>query len=197
MNISDRILRLRKLKGLSQEELADKIGVSRQAVSKWESEQSVPDADKLIILSDFFGVTTDYLLKGIENKATQTAGSNMGYNALYVGSTAFAAIGLFCAMGGWYSQQTAESIYGGMIIQAVGIAGYFIAKMTSQLAAPLAVKLLNIMLSSFMPIALTVNIVLRRHLSPYPGDIIGLALFSVAYLTLFIVCIAVYKRKRQ
>ena len=66
MNIGDRIQTLRKLRGISQEELADKIGVSRQAVSKWESEQSTPDLVKVILLSDFFETTTDYLLKGIE-----------------------------------------------------------------------------------------------------------------------------------
>ena len=66
MNIADRIQYLRKQKGLSQEELADKIGVSRQAVSKWESEQSTPDLEKIIIMSDLFEVTTDYILKGIE-----------------------------------------------------------------------------------------------------------------------------------
>ena len=48
MNIADRIQCLRKNKGLSQEELADKVGVSRQAVSKWESEQSTPDIEKII-----------------------------------------------------------------------------------------------------------------------------------------------------
>lgn len=51
---------------MSQEELADAAGVSRQAVSKWESEQSTPDIDKVVILSEIFDVTTDYLLKGIE-----------------------------------------------------------------------------------------------------------------------------------
>lgn len=66
MNIADRIQFLRKQKGYSQEELADKMGVSRQAVSKWESEQSVPDLEKIIVMSDLFEVTTDYLLKGIE-----------------------------------------------------------------------------------------------------------------------------------
>ncbi|CAI3253595.1 helix-turn-helix transcriptional regulator [Enterococcus cecorum] len=66
MNIADRIQYLRKQKGLSQEELADKVGVSRQAVSKWESEQSTPDLEKIIIMSDLFEVTTDYILKGIE-----------------------------------------------------------------------------------------------------------------------------------
>lgn len=48
MNIADRIQNLRKTKGISQEELADKVGVSRQAVSKWESEQSTPDIGKFI-----------------------------------------------------------------------------------------------------------------------------------------------------
>lgn len=66
MNMADRIQHLRKIKGISQEELADKVGVSRQAVSKWESEQSTPDIEKVILLSNFFDVTTDYLLKGIE-----------------------------------------------------------------------------------------------------------------------------------
>lgn len=66
MNMADRIQYLRKAKGISQEELADQVGVSRQAVSKWESEQSMPDLDKVIAMSDFFGVTTDYILKGIE-----------------------------------------------------------------------------------------------------------------------------------
>lgn len=55
MNMADRIQYLRKAKGLSQEDLADRVGVSRQAVSKWESEQSTPDLEKIIILSDIFG----------------------------------------------------------------------------------------------------------------------------------------------
>ena len=66
MNIADRIQSLRKAKGISQEQLADVVGVSRQAVSKWESEQTIPDLEKIIIMSDYFGVTTDYILKGIE-----------------------------------------------------------------------------------------------------------------------------------
>lgn len=66
MNIADRIQYLRKSKGLSQEELAEKVGVSRQAVSKWESEQSTPDIEKIIVMSEFFEVTTDYILKGID-----------------------------------------------------------------------------------------------------------------------------------
>ena len=64
--LGNNIKKYRDDKGLSQEELADKVGVSRQAVSKWESEQSTPDIEKIIIMSELFEVTTDYILKGIE-----------------------------------------------------------------------------------------------------------------------------------
>ena len=66
INIADRIQSLRKARGMSQEQLADAVGVSRQAVSKWESEQATPDLDKVVIMSEIFEVTTDYILKGIE-----------------------------------------------------------------------------------------------------------------------------------
>lgn len=52
-----------KKKGISQEDLANALNVSRQAVSKWESSQSVPDMDKIVALSSYFNITTDYLLK--------------------------------------------------------------------------------------------------------------------------------------
>lgn len=53
MKLAERIQYLRKMKGISQEELAEKAGVSRQAVSKWESDQSTPDVEKIIIMSDY------------------------------------------------------------------------------------------------------------------------------------------------
>lgn len=63
MIFADKLIRLRKKNGWSQEELAEKLNVSRQAVSKWESAQTVPELEKLLQLSALFGVTTDYLLK--------------------------------------------------------------------------------------------------------------------------------------
>ncbi len=69
MILADKIMCLRKKKGWSQEELAERMNVSRQAVSKWESAQTVPDLEKILQLGDLFGVTTDYLLKdNIENE---------------------------------------------------------------------------------------------------------------------------------
>ena len=63
MILADKIIMLRKRYGWSQEELAEKIQVTRQSVSKWEGAQSIPDLDKILRLSQIFGVSTDYLLK--------------------------------------------------------------------------------------------------------------------------------------
>ncbi len=63
MILADKIIENRKKNGWSQEELADRLGVSRQSVSKWEGAQAVPDMKKIIQMSELFGVSTDYLLK--------------------------------------------------------------------------------------------------------------------------------------
>lgn len=63
MILADKIAELRKKNGWSQEELAGQLGVSRQSVSKWESASSIPDLDKILKMSEIFGVSTDYLLK--------------------------------------------------------------------------------------------------------------------------------------
>ena len=63
MILADKIIALRKRAGWSQEELAERMQVSRQAVSKWEGAQAIPDIDKILALSRLFGVTTDSLLK--------------------------------------------------------------------------------------------------------------------------------------
>lgn len=76
MIFADKVIRLRKRNGWSQEELADKMDVSRQAVSKWESAQTVPALDKLLQLADLFGVTTDYLLKDEMEDEEYTEGTD-------------------------------------------------------------------------------------------------------------------------
>lgn len=63
MIFADKLIQLRKKSGWSQEDLAEQMNVTRQSVSKWESAQSIPDLDKLVRLSEIFGVSLDYLLK--------------------------------------------------------------------------------------------------------------------------------------
>ena len=75
MILADKIIRLRKKNGWSQEELAEKMNVSRQAVSKWESAQTVPEIEKILLLGELFEVTTDYLLKD-EIESEEFVGGN-------------------------------------------------------------------------------------------------------------------------
>lgn len=64
--LSEKIYQLRKKRGLSQEQLAEQLNVSRQAISKWESGTAVPESEKLITISNYFGVSVDFLLKDEE-----------------------------------------------------------------------------------------------------------------------------------
>jgi len=70
MEFNNRLYELRKQKGLSQEELAHRLNVSRQTISKWEVGESTPDMEKLVAISDLFEVSLDELVKGEEPEPT-------------------------------------------------------------------------------------------------------------------------------
>ena len=202
MNMADRIQYLRKTKGISQEELAGKIGVSRQSVSKWESEQSLPDLEKIITMSDYFGVTTDYILKGIEPVVDkEQKSSELKSKILYIASTAFVWIGLFSAFACWYERQTMDTIWGSMIIQAVGIAGYFIGRLLSAARAPFAVNWLNLIGVLFMPFsmvtgAISIALFKQGWIAPYPiGIAPHLVLFVIVYISICAISYIVLKRR--
>ena len=73
MNLNERLHDLRKKAGYSQEQLAELLGISRQAISKWESGQGNPDIDNIIKLTKIYQVSADYILLGREDKTnTQT-----------------------------------------------------------------------------------------------------------------------------
>ncbi|MBQ8983118.1 MAG: helix-turn-helix transcriptional regulator [Lachnospiraceae bacterium] len=73
MEFNNRLYELRKQKGLSQEELAHRLNVSRQTISKWEVGESTPDMEKLVAISDLFEVSLDELVKGEEPEPTETS----------------------------------------------------------------------------------------------------------------------------
>lgn len=133
MNIADRIQHLRKTKGISQEELADKIGVSRQSVSKWESEQTTPDIEKIILMSDYFEVSTDYLLKGIEIVADDTGERKEKPDAsvFAIAGTAFNFIGLISSIVLWFEMKKAVIIALGLIFIVMGCMIYAIGMTVS------------------------------------------------------------------
>ncbi|BDD40489.1 helix-turn-helix domain-containing protein [Streptococcus ruminantium] len=201
MNMADRIEYLRKTNGISQEELADKVGVSRQAVSKWENEQSLPDLEKIITMSDYFGVTTDYILKGIEPVADkEQKSSELTSKILYIASTAFVAIGLFSAFSGWHETQTIDTIWGSVIIQVVGIAGYFIGRLLSAARPAFAVNWLNLSGFLFMPFsmvtgAISIALFKQGWIAPYPIGIAHVVLFAIVYISICAISFIVLKRR--
>ena len=71
MEFNNKLYELRKQKGFSQEELANRLNVSRQTISKWEVGESTPDMEKLVAISDLFEVSLDELVKGEEPKLAE------------------------------------------------------------------------------------------------------------------------------
>ena len=69
MSFGNRLYELRKSKNVSQEELAELLDVSRQSISKWENDKAYPEMTRLLFMSDYFGVSLDYLIRGTENVA--------------------------------------------------------------------------------------------------------------------------------
>lgn len=113
MQIDKRIFELRKERGWSQDQLAEKVNVSRQSISKWESAQALPEIEKVVELSRIFQVTTDYLLldeadsKDVQPSWTNEERANYNKevrnfsiaNILYI---LFLAIVVFFIVGGLY-----------------------------------------------------------------------------------------------
>ncbi len=173
MNISDRIQHLRKTKGISQEELADKVGVSRQAVSKWESEQSSPDIEKIILMSNVFEVTTDYLLKGIEPVADELKKTKPNASVFAIAGTAFNFIGLIVSIMIWYEEQTATAIAIGLILIVMGCMIFSIGMAVSDVQTKVRAKQIflsiNVWVISFIPLSVLYNIISRTAVvAPYP-----------------------------
>ena len=137
--LADRIQQLRREHGLSQEQLAEKLNVSRQAVSKWESAQTQPELDKIIALSELFCVTTDYLLKGSRGTSPEAGpapacrpDAAFASRVLYLAALFFLGVGLVCALAAWHEKQTADCIAGGMVVQGIGVVCYGVGRMLSQ-----------------------------------------------------------------
>lgn len=218
MQLSQKLQALRKEKGMSQEQLAEQIGVSRQAVSKWELGESSPDIDNIVQLSTALCVTTDYLLKegaprtsGVAAQAAAAASetyTGSGASAkqkqetnaaiVYISSVAFVVIGLLCALASYYDKQIGEALVGGMILQSVGVVGYFVAKQIYRTKTPFIITFLQVAAVSFLPLAIALHRLFRNFPSPYPGAL-PMLIFAVLYpvLLLFFALWLRHREKRQ
>ena len=115
--LSEKLYQLRKKSGFSQQQLAEQLKVSRQAISKWESGSAFPESEKLIIISNYFGVSVDYLLKdNVEDDAkivNDEAGKNpkklAGLIICIAGIVSMVLWGLFSILRPETSNQMSES----------------------------------------------------------------------------------------
>ncbi len=204
MTIADRIQHLRKARGLSQEELADAVGVSRQAVSKWESEQSIPDIDKVVALSDFFETTTDYLLKGIEPLPSKS----LPLNAMVftVAGTALNATALLVAIVSWFERQELWSVGVGLAMMLAGCAVALAGQCLNTAEKPRALRLfvqVNVWIVAFIPLAVAYNVLCGLVGGFYPivapvprlvglgGLATSLAVFAAWWVVYIALCVGV------
>lgn len=168
MTLGEKIQMCRKSKGLSQEEMASGLGMSRQALSKWECNTSIPDVDKIIALSNYFSVTTDYLLKDEyidENVILRTETKKQSGNIPIAISTAIIAIGLIIALAMandgtlfFYWQFTSAAL--GMGIQIAGICIFEVLYFSKhfEIKNQYLFWAINTWLLSIMPIILSLGI---------------------------------------
>lgn len=129
MTLGEKLQQMRKQAGFSQEELAGRMGVSRQAVSKWELDETMPETENVVQLSRLFGVSCDYLLRDEVDEAgvplpapgeTHLDRQGWAHNALAL-SLAVCTVGLLLALGGWLSQRASGPLVIGLIIQVGGV----------------------------------------------------------------------------
>lgn len=118
MELKDKILNLRKTHGMSQQGLADQLGVSRQSVSKWELGESYPDINNVIVLSEVFHVTTDYLLK--EDISEQKTENDISQKMMII-SLLIVLFGCICGYMLFNNYQDSISLLIGIFIQMIGI----------------------------------------------------------------------------
>ena len=125
MELGSQIKRHRTERGLSQDDLAAKIYVSRQTVSSWENDKTYPDVESLLLLSVLFDVTVDELIKG-DVEAMKEAISNdyKKMSVLATGGLAIAIIGAVAAVGGigWWNWGIVPSIIIGLLVWGIGMA---------------------------------------------------------------------------
>ena len=202
MNLSDRIQYLRKARGISQEGLADQLGVSRQAVSKWESEQSMPDLDKIISMSDYFEVTTDYLLKGIEpvvqkEEEQSIKHRRMASNICYLLSLGLVGLGIILSIILADFLKISILLTPVLIVQGVGLLVWGTGRNLSEVRPSFQVKLALILFLLFVPLGFLSNVLFPLgKIFPYPTSLAASLTFVTFYLILG-VCISLFLKKQD
>ena len=146
MLLGEKLRKLRIARQLSQEQLADKLQVSRQAISKWELGESIPDTENLILLSKFYGVSIDYLLLNELNISSELETKRSRSFPIFIFGMGGLIIGLILSIVLWCTYQSILMVSIGLIIQIISVTVVLIKQ--SELSSQL--QRLFLMISAWM-----------------------------------------------
>ena len=121
MLLGEKLRKLRIARQLSQEQLADKLQVSRQAISKWELGESIPDTENLILLSKFYGISIDYLLLNELNISSELETKRSRSSPIFIFGMGGLIIGLTLSIVLWCTYQSILMVSIGLIIQIISV----------------------------------------------------------------------------
>ena len=214
MDLGSKIYELRKKQGFSQEQLAESLGVSRQAVSKWETGQAIPELDKVILLCDLFQISSDWLLgredyakqaKCVENEIKQK--QNWAQSGAIVG-TILNGVGLILAIFFWLEWQRVFTIAIGLVFMLAGMMVFVLGQTEEKnLMIKERVKWqfigINCWIMLFIPSVMVYNTIIGIKyrffpaITPIPIGVGGstLIIWAISYIGVSVLCTYWAKKK--
>ncbi|AMC08974.1 helix-turn-helix domain-containing protein [Turicibacter sp. H121] len=184
MLIGEKLRRLRIARQLSQEQLAEKLQVSRQAISKWELGESMPDTENLILLSKFYGVSIDYLLLNELNISSELETKRSRSFPIFIFGMGGLIIGLILSIVLWCTYQSILMVSIGLIIQIISVTVVLIKQ--SELSSQL--QRLFLMLSVWMIFPFICFYIGSLMMNFYPVSRSAMLDFIVEFIFYLVVC---------
>lgn len=184
MLIGEKLRRLRIARQLSQEQLAEKLQVSRQAISKWELGESMPDTENLILLSKFYGVSIDYLLLNELNISSELETKRSRSFPIFIFGMGGLVIGLILSIVLWCTYQSILMVSIGLIIQIISVTVVLIKQ--SELSSQL--QRLFLMLSVWMIFPFICFYIGSLMMNFYPVSRSAMLDFIVEFIFYLVVC---------
>ena len=184
MLLGEKLRKLRIARQLSQEQLADKLQVSRQAISKWELGESMPDTENLILLSKFYGVSIDYLLLNELNISSELETKRSRSFPIFIFGMGGLIIGLTLSIVLWCTYQSILMVSIGLIIQIISVTVVLIKQ--SELSSQL--QRLFLMLSVWMIFPFICFYIGSLMMNFYPVSRSAMLDFIVEFIFYLVVC---------
>ena len=184
MLLGEKLRKLRIARQLSQEQLADKLQVSRQAISKWELGESMPDTENLILLSKFYGVSIDYLLLNELNISSELETKRSSSSPIFIFGMGGLIIGLTLSIVLWCTYQSILMVSIGLIIQIISVTVVLIKQ--SELSSQL--QRLFLMISAWMIFPFICFYIGSLMMNFYPVSRSAMLDFIVEFIFYLVVC---------